>query len=141
MQALIYAWLALAVDISIKSILLAAGAGLTIFALRLRDPNLRHRIWTAVLVGMLAMPALVWVMPALPLPGWIPLSIRQHVAHNDALNSKSTDKVLADSRAHNSDQRQATADSETPDPESISNSPADRLAANPIGPGRISNAR
>jgi hypothetical protein len=34
-----------------------------------RDTNLRHRVWTAVLLGMLAMPALVYVTPAVPLPG------------------------------------------------------------------------
>ena len=37
----------------------------------LRDTNLRHRAWTAVLLGMLAMPALVCVTPAVPLPGWL----------------------------------------------------------------------
>lgn len=71
MQQLAQAWLALIVDISIKSMLLAAAAGLAIVLLRLRDTNVRHRVWTVVLLGMLAMPALVCVTPAVPLPAWL----------------------------------------------------------------------
>ena len=69
------AWLALIVDISIKSLLLAVVAGLVLFLLRVRDANLRHRVWTAVLIGMLTMPALVYVTPAVPLPGWLTIAI------------------------------------------------------------------
>jgi hypothetical protein len=69
------AWLALIVDISIKSILLAGVAGLLLFMFRVRDTNLRHRVWTAVLIGMQTMPALVYVTPAVPLPGWLTFAI------------------------------------------------------------------
>ena len=69
------AWLGLIVDISIKSLGLAVLAGLALFVLRVRDTNLRHRVWTAVLFGMLAMPALVFVTPAIPLPRWMNIAI------------------------------------------------------------------
>src|SRR5262245_5661417 len=75
MHHLAQAWLSLIIDISIKSILLAGVAALVLLALRLRDTNLRHRVWTAVLVGMLAMPALVYITPAVPLPSWLARAI------------------------------------------------------------------
>ena len=65
------AWLVFMVDVSLKALLLFAATGLCLLALRLRDTNLRHRVWTAVLVGMLAMPLLVGVTPAIPLPSWM----------------------------------------------------------------------
>ena len=75
MHTLAQDWLGMSIDISIKSIVLAAAAALAMFALRLRDTNLRHRIWTAVLLGMLAMPLLVCVTPAVPLPRWLTVVI------------------------------------------------------------------
>ncbi len=69
------AWLGLIVDTSIKSIGLAVVAGAALFALRVRDTNLRHRVWTAVMLGMLAMPALVHVTPAIPLPSWLTVAM------------------------------------------------------------------
>ena len=75
MQTFIHAWLGLVIDVSLKSLALAAVAGVALLALRARDTNLRHRVWTAVLLGMLAMPALVRLTPAIPLPGWITVAI------------------------------------------------------------------
>src|SRR5262245_40957652 len=75
MQNFALGWLGLALDVSIKSMLLAGAAGLALLALRLRDTNLRHRVWTAVLIGMLAMPGLVYITPAVPLPGWLARAI------------------------------------------------------------------
>jgi hypothetical protein len=75
MHTLAQDWLGMAIDLSIKSIVLAAAAALAMFALRLRDTNFRHRIWTAVLLGMLAMPLLVCVTPAVPLPRWLTVVI------------------------------------------------------------------
>ena len=74
MVQLSLSWLAIAVDVSVKSLLLAALAGLSIAVLRVRDTNVRHRVWTAVLAGMLAMPLLVLVTPTVPLPGWMTFS-------------------------------------------------------------------
>jgi hypothetical protein len=71
MHELTQAWLGLIVDISVKSILLAVVAGVALFAWRVRDTNLHHRVWTAVLFGMLAMPVLVFVTPPVPLPRWL----------------------------------------------------------------------
>ena len=68
-------WLLLLVDVSLKATLLAALAsvGLTLF--RVRNSHVRHRVWTAVLLGMLVMPLLVKIVPGLsiPVPGlaWI----------------------------------------------------------------------
>jgi hypothetical protein len=76
MHPLAQAWLVLIIDVSSKSLLLAAVAGLALVALRLRDTNLQHRVWTAVLLGMLAMPTLVYVTPAVPLPAWLVFGVR-----------------------------------------------------------------
>ncbi len=58
-------------DVSIKAVLLAAlaGGGLAVF--RIRSSNVRHRVWTAVLVAMVLLPLLVQVTPAVPLPAWM----------------------------------------------------------------------
>ena len=68
-------WLLLLVDVSLKTTLLAmlAAAGLALF--RVTNLDVRHRVWTAVLLGMLAMPLVVNAVPGLsiPVPGlaWI----------------------------------------------------------------------
>ena len=58
----------LLVDVSVKSVLLAllAGLGLTLF--RVRNSNVRHRIWMAVLLAMLVLPILIHVVPGMALP-------------------------------------------------------------------------
>jgi beta-lactamase regulating signal transducer with metallopeptidase domain/biopolymer transport protein ExbD len=84
MQNFALGWLGLAIDVSIKSMLLAGVAGVALLALRLRDTNLRHRVWTAVLIGMLAMPGLVYITPAVPLPGWLARAIPAKVARAPA---------------------------------------------------------
>ena len=61
----------LLLDVSIKSVLLAAIASLALWALRVRNPNIRHRVWTAVLMGMLVLPLLVPLTPTVPLPSWM----------------------------------------------------------------------
>jgi hypothetical protein len=75
MQTLTHAWLALMIDVSIKSLALAMLAGVGLAALRVRDTNLRHRVWMAVLLGMLLLPALVHVTPAVPLPRWMTVAM------------------------------------------------------------------
>ncbi len=52
-------FLSLLLSVSIKAALLASIAGVTLLAFRVRDANLRHRVWTSVLVSMLALPLLV----------------------------------------------------------------------------------
>ncbi|MCA9037625.1 MAG: hypothetical protein KDA91_20970 [Planctomycetaceae bacterium] len=54
------------IDVSVKSLLLAAIAFAAIKLLRLRDSNLEHRIWSGVLFGMLALPILTCFLPSIP---------------------------------------------------------------------------
>ncbi|MCG8653475.1 MAG: hypothetical protein MI861_26790, partial [Pirellulales bacterium] len=60
-------WLIFGLDLSIKAILLVAIAGLVLRLLRVRDSNLRHRVWTGVVGGMLLLPWLALTLPAIPL--------------------------------------------------------------------------
>ncbi len=80
-----YAWLGLLVDVSLKSLLLATVAWLALALLRLQDTNLRHRIWTGVLIGMLALPLLVPITPTLPLPAWLAIELPAPVMAQDSL--------------------------------------------------------
>ncbi len=61
-------WLIVFVDASAKAALVALVAATGLALLRVRDSNLRHRVWTGVLCGMLLLPALTQVVPALRLP-------------------------------------------------------------------------
>jgi hypothetical protein len=61
------------VDVSIKALILAAVAWAGLTLLRVRSSNVRHRTWTAVLMGMLLLPLLVKVTPGVPVwmyPAW-----------------------------------------------------------------------
>jgi beta-lactamase regulating signal transducer with metallopeptidase domain len=63
------AWCAvLIVDASLKAALLAIVAAVLLRSFRVRDSNLRHRVWTSVLAGMLVLPFLSQMVPALRLP-------------------------------------------------------------------------
>jgi hypothetical protein len=68
MNAYAVEWLVLAVDASTKVVFLAAVAAVVLRVFRLRDSNLRHRVWAGVLAGMLLLPVLSRVVPALTLP-------------------------------------------------------------------------
>ena len=61
-------WLLLLADVSIKVLLLAIIAAVAITLLRIKNDHIRHRIWTAVTIGMLLMPVLVHVVPGLAIP-------------------------------------------------------------------------
>jgi beta-lactamase regulating signal transducer with metallopeptidase domain/protocatechuate 3,4-dioxygenase beta subunit len=61
-------WLAWGLDTSLKALLVALVAATLLKLLRFRDSNIRHRVWTGVLAGMLALPVLSPLMPALRLP-------------------------------------------------------------------------
>ena len=56
----------LLLDVSIKAILLAGIAVLVLKLFRLRDPNVRHRVWSVVLAGMLLLPLLALALPTIP---------------------------------------------------------------------------
>ena len=58
-------------DVSIKAALLASAACVGMAACRVRSSTIGHRVWFFVLLGMLLLPALVTVLPGVPLPGWL----------------------------------------------------------------------
>ena len=60
--------LALAADISIRIVAAAAAVGLLLVVLRVRSGAARHAAWSAVLVTMLTMPALLAVVPQVDVP-------------------------------------------------------------------------
>src|SRR3954464_4892489 len=61
-------WLILALNTSLQVSLLAAIAMLLLRVFKVHDSNLRHRAWTGVLVGMLALPAFARLGPPVGLP-------------------------------------------------------------------------
>ena len=65
-------WLGLALDATFKSLLLALVAAILLRVLRVRDSQVRHRVWTGVLAGMLMLPLLSQIVPQLRLPQIIP---------------------------------------------------------------------
>jgi beta-lactamase regulating signal transducer with metallopeptidase domain/uncharacterized GH25 family protein len=65
MFALSLPWWAIAVDASLKAVLLALLAAAALRLLRLADASVRHRVWSGVLLGMLVLPVLSRVVPAL----------------------------------------------------------------------------
>ena len=60
--------LGLLLDVSVKSLLVAVLAGVGLLVFRVRSSTLRHRVWTIVLAGMIAMPLLALIAPSIPLP-------------------------------------------------------------------------
>ena len=68
MSELSIQWLIVFVDASVKAALVALVAAAGLALLRVRDSNLRHRVWTGVLCGMLLLPLLTQIVPALRLP-------------------------------------------------------------------------
>ncbi len=90
----------LLVDISLKAILLAALAGAGTWLLRVRATSVQHRMWTAVLVGMLIMPLLVTWTPAVPLPTWAYPDLRsdngQEVVVDDNISTPIAPAIVAE---------------------------------------------
>ena len=64
-QSWILAWLAASLG---RPFILAAAAGMVLRVLRVRHPASRHAVWSAVLVGMLVLPAMSMIMPHWSLP-------------------------------------------------------------------------
>lgn len=63
--------LVLLIDVSVKSVVLAAVAWTMLTMLRVRNANVRHRVWASVLIGMIALPLLVSVTPTVEIPAWL----------------------------------------------------------------------
>src|SRR5205085_513689 len=60
-------------DASLKAGLLAIVVVTLLRLLNIADSNVRHRVWMGVLVGMIVLPALSRIVPALTLPLYLPL--------------------------------------------------------------------
>ena len=58
-------------DVSIKAALLAAAPWAGTAACRVQSSTVKHRVCFLVLLGMLLLPALVNLLPGVPLPGWL----------------------------------------------------------------------
>ena len=63
-----HTWLLVALDVSMKSLFLAGVAAVLLRLFRIRSSSVRHRVWSGVLLGMLLLPILSRVVPAVPLP-------------------------------------------------------------------------
>src|SRR5205807_5129682 len=74
-------WLVVGLDASLKAALLALLAAAVLRLLRVTDSNLRHRVWTGVLIGMLILPVLTPIVPALQLP--LPIVSKSLLALNE----------------------------------------------------------
>ncbi|MCA9051628.1 MAG: hypothetical protein KDA89_22975, partial [Planctomycetaceae bacterium] len=61
-------WLTMIVNASVRALLIAAVAYTALKVLKLRDSNIRHRIWSGVLIGMLSLPVLSGFIPPIALP-------------------------------------------------------------------------
>jgi bla regulator protein BlaR1 len=55
-------------DAALRSLLLAAAAGIGLALLRVKSTTLRLFTWTGVLYAALALPLLSWMLPAVPIP-------------------------------------------------------------------------
>ena len=61
-------WLVVALDVSVKAGILALITAGLLRLLKIADSNVRHRVWMGVLLGMIVLPVLSRVIPALQLP-------------------------------------------------------------------------
>ncbi|HEV3342227.1 MAG TPA: M56 family metallopeptidase [Pirellulales bacterium] len=68
MSELCSQWSILALDVSLKALLLAVVTACGIRLLRVRRSNLKHAAWLGVLAGMIGLPWLSCLLPAIPIP-------------------------------------------------------------------------
>jgi len=61
-------WLTIIVNASVRALFMAVIAYAALRFLKLRDANMRHRVWSGVLLGMLCLPVLSGLLPPVPLP-------------------------------------------------------------------------
>ncbi|WP_417387088.1 M56 family metallopeptidase [Gimesia sp.] len=60
-------WMLFLLAVSVKALLLAGIAGLSLKLLKMQDSNVKHRVWSGVLAGMLLLPLLILILPTTPL--------------------------------------------------------------------------
>ena len=84
----------LALEVSLRSLVAAGAVGLVLTALRVRAGAARHAAWSAVMVTMLAMPALLAVVPGVDVP--VPAIIKSGLdtIRTEAIPHQSTDVNL-----------------------------------------------
>lgn len=58
----------MALDVAIRSVVLAAAVAAILFLARIRSSHVRHRAWTGVLLAMLLMPLLTRIAPPIDVP-------------------------------------------------------------------------
>ena len=77
---------------AIRSLLVAGIAASALAALRVKDPSARLKVWKLVLCIALAMPALIWALPALPVPIFFALPAAANVppAHAASMITNAT---------------------------------------------------
>src|SRR5688572_30890893 len=61
---------AVAIDLLVRALVLLAAAWFAVTLLRRRSASLRALVWTAAFAGILAMPLMALVAPALEVPVW-----------------------------------------------------------------------
>lgn len=91
-------WLLFLLDVSTKALLLAVVAGIALKLLKLRDSNIRHRVWSGVLAGMLLLPVLALVLPTIPLAipaGWTNFESPVEPAHLESMQVASNDTITS----------------------------------------------
>jgi beta-lactamase regulating signal transducer with metallopeptidase domain len=79
-------WLIVALDVSLKAVLLAVVTGGGIWLLRVRRSDLQHAAWLGVLAGMIGLPWLSFVLPAIHVPillgpGTLPAALVDSIRH------------------------------------------------------------
>src|SRR5688500_5575046 len=81
--------LPLVADISLRIVAAAAAVGLVLVVLRVRSGAARHAAWSAVLLAMLTMPALMAIVPRVdvPVPSTLALDFAAIAADPDPLEA------------------------------------------------------